>query len=544
MPGRDFGLAAGDPSHRGDSRRHPRPREDGPERRPESPRNSCDGWPRLGLESGPSMDATLLAPKAKRLHGFERALRARMRRLLRPGDGTSSTKQVVVGCSGGPDSTALLVALAAVARDLGVRLVAAHLDHGLRGEAARADRDFVLQLATGIGARFEEAKAPPLETRGRGIEAAAREVRYEFLLDTAERLGAEAVAVAHTATDQAETVLLRILRGAGLRGLSAMPRSRRLARGASVRLIRPLLDIGRDDVESYLASMGLVARQDSMNADSRFARVRVRREILPRAIDLVNPAAESALVRVAETARAASRALERDARRLLSKARTEEGEGLDRAILAKASDAVLDIAIARVLRRATPEKLSRKHVRGVFGLVKSGRGVVALPEGLSGRVEKGVLRIGTVSGENENENENEGERTLNVPGEVVWGDIVISARVVPVGELTSDPDRACLDLARVTGTLAVRGRRAGDRFVPLGSSGATTLKRFFIDQKIPRAERDGVAVVVMQEPQKDQDQPVWVVGRRIDDRVKVTAATRDVLELRVSPVADRAGDRK
>ncbi|MEZ0227971.1 MAG: tRNA lysidine(34) synthetase TilS [Planctomycetota bacterium] len=459
-----------------------------------------------------------------------------MRRLLRPGDGT-----VIVGCSGGPDSTALLVALAAIARDLGVGLVAAHLDHGLRGEAARADRDFVLQLATRLGARFEEAKAPPLETRGRGIEAAAREVRYEFLLDAAERLGASVVAVAHTATDQAETVLLRILRGSGLRGLAAMPRSRRLARGARVRLVRPLLDLGRDQVEDYLAEKGVVARQDSMNADTRFARVRVRREILPRAVDLVNPAAESALVRVAESARAASRALEKDARRLLEKARQADSESWDRVRLARASDAVLDIAIARLLRRLTPEKLSRKHIRAVAALVRTGEGVVALPEGLGAWIEGEALRLGAGPPRlgalgSEAPRLAQGER-LSVPGEVRWGDQLISARVVSPGSLSSDPKRACLDLACVKGTLVVRGRRAGDKFVPLGSSGATTLKRFFIDQKIPRAEREGVAVVVMQKPQEDLDQPVWVVGRRIDDRVKVTAATRDVLELRVSPVA-------
>src|ERR1700722_9441604 len=177
------------------------------------------------------MDA-LLAPTTKKLHRFERALRSRMRRLLGPGDDT-----IIIGVSGGPDSTALLVAMARVARDLEATLVAAHLDHGLRGEAARKDRDFVLALATRLGVRFEEGKAPALDGKGRGLEAAAREVRYEFLLETAERVGAGVVAVAHTKTDQAETVLLRMLRGSGLRGLAAMPESRRLARGAKVRLV-------------------------------------------------------------------------------------------------------------------------------------------------------------------------------------------------------------------------------------------------------------------------------------------------------------------
>ena len=124
---------------------------------------------------------------------------------------------------------------------------------------------------------------------------------------------------------------------------------------------------------------------------------------------------------------------------------------------------------------------------------------------------------------------------LTVPGQVVWSGQLIEARVVPVGPPPRGRDRVYLDLAHAKGALAVRGRRAGDRFVPLGSSGATTLKRFFIDRKIPRAERARIPIVTL------DDLPIWVVGERIDDRLKVTAATRDVLELRVSP-ADAPGD--
>jgi tRNA(Ile)-lysidine synthase len=471
---------------------------------------------------------TLLADDRTALHRFERALRARMRRLLRPGDAT-----LVVGASGGPDSTALLLALAASARGLGVQLVAAHLDHGLRGEAARADRDFVLALATRLGVRFEEGKAPPLDARGRGVEAAAREARYEFLLETAERLGASAVLVAHTATDQAETVLLRILRGAGLRGLAAMPESRRLARGARVRLVRPLLGVGRDRVEAYLADREIVAREDAMNADLRFARVRVRRELLPRAIDLVNPAAEAALGRVALAARSAARALERDARRLLARAAAPaeslpaDQDGYRRAVLARSSDAVLDVALARVLRRLSPDDHARAHVRALAALVRTGRGQVALPGGLAAWSEGDLLRLGAAPSR-PGEPDAAPPVHLPVPGQAVWQGHRVEARVVPAGALSSDPLKACLDLARATGSLAVRGRREGDRFVPLGSSGATTLKRFFIDRKIPRAQRAGVPIVTL------DDLPIWVVGERIDDRMKVTAATRDVLELRAS----------
>ncbi len=467
---------------------------------------------------------TVLAPTQRKLHRFERALRARLRRLLVPGD-----RSVVVAVSGGPDSTALLVALAAIARDLGVGLVAAHLDHGLRGDEARRDRDFVLATATRLGVRFEEGKALPLDPKGRGVEAAAREARYEFLLETAERLGASVVATAHTRTDQAETVLLRILRGSSLRGLSAMPETRRLARGTKVRLVRPLLSVHRDDVEEYLAAREIEARHDAMNDDARFARVRVRKELLPRAIDLVNPAAADALARLAESAGTASRGLEREGSRLLKRAALE-GDAFSRRKLARATDAVLGQALARLVRRLAPDKIGRAHVRALVALVRSGRGQVALPGGVFAWVEGDAVRLGTPPSRPASIDDDDAV-LLPVPGRVVWSGVVFEARVVPLGESSRDPFRASLDRSRATGTLAVRGRREGDRFVPLGSSGATTLKRFYIDRKIPRAQRARVPVVTL------DDLPIWVVGERIDDRMKVTAETEAVLEIRATPAA-------
>jgi len=479
---------------------------------------------------------TALSPPPRKLHRFERALRARLRRLLVTGDRT-----VVVAVSGGPDSTALLVGLAAIARDLGIGLVAAHLDHGLRGGEGRSDRDFVLATATRLGVRFEEGKAPPLDPKGKGIEAAAREARYEFLLETAERLGASVVATAHTRTDQAETVLLRILRGSSLRGLASMPDSRRLARGTDVRLVRPLLSMRRHEVEDYLESREVVARHDVMNDDARFARVRVRKELLPRAIDLVNPAAEDALARVAEAARVATRGLEREASRLLRKAglgqpphpaspplRGGEELALSRKKLARATDAVLGVALARLVRRLAPDKIGRAHVRALVALVRSGRGQVALPGGVFAWIDGDALRFGTPPASPASSMD---AVLLPVPGRVVWSGVVLEARVVPLGESSRDPFRASLDRSRATGTLAVRGRREGDRFVPLGSSGATTLKRFYIDRKIPRALRARVPVVTL------DDLPIWVVGERIDDRMKVTAETEEVLEIRATPAA-------
>jgi tRNA(Ile)-lysidine synthetase-like protein len=156
---------------------------------------------------------------------------------------------------------------------------------------------------------------------------------------------------------------------------------------------------------------------------------------------------------------------------------------------------------------------------------------VALPGDLAASCEGADIRLGVRRPCRHEDEGGDEELILTVPGRVLWRGTSIEARIVAPASVQADRWKAYLDLTRVTGTLAVRGRRAGDRFVPLGSSGATTLKRFFIDRKIPLAERARIPIVVL------DDLPIWVAGERIDDRMKVTAETRDVLELRAIPAA-------
>jgi tRNA(Ile)-lysidine synthase len=264
----------------------------------------------------------------------------------------------------------------------------------------------------------------------------------------------------------------------------------------------------------------------------------VRRELLPAARALVNPSAEAALGRVAQAARSASRALERQAAALLRGSAREHG--LDVEVLREADEAVLETAIARALRERLPEQLARVHVRAVARLARSpGHGAVALPAGLAAWVAGGALAIGPVA-----------ERPANPPTDAGGGGVEIPvpgrAAFAPAGlefeariqrdagarSFTDDDpgSTAHFDLALARGRLGVRSRRPGDRFHPLGSSGTTTLKRFFIDRKVPRDQRARIPIVTL------DDLPIWVLGERIDDRFKVTAATRDVLEVRAAPV--------
>lgn len=364
----------------------------------------------------------------ERLSRFARRLLREWRRAGWPLRGEAA----LVAVSGGADSAALLLALSELsgAGLLGVSLTAAHLDHGLRGERAREDARWVEELARtlGVGCVVGRAQVASMASARRdNLEQAARRARYEFLASAAREAGAHAVLVAHTLDDQAETVLLRLLRGSGAEGLAGMAEERVLDErgeidaGGEVLLRRPLLAWARRaDTEGYCRERGIEPRADEMNEDERFARVRVRRRLLPL-LETFNPRAPEAIARAASLLRQDSEALDALAAGLLEEARAgvrgSGGEGVTDACeedltdaceegsagawplraeaLAAAAPAVRRRALRLWLARARGDlrRLSHAHLLGVERLTRGTRGgrVAELPGG--GRVElrRGLL---------------------------------------------------------------------------------------------------------------------------------------------------------
>jgi tRNA(Ile)-lysidine synthase len=209
---------------------------------------------------------------------------------------------VVVGVSGGADSVALLAAMGELAEELRPELTVAHLDHGLRPDAP-ADAQFVRHLAAerNIPAVLERADVHGARRGGESLEQAARRVRYDFLLAAARRVGASFVATGHHAGDDVETILLNTRRGCHLRGLGGMPPARPLGEG--VTLVRPLLAVGREQVEAFCRDRGLAWREDHTNDDTRFARNHVRHRLLPALREVLGEGVDGQLLRLASAAR-------------------------------------------------------------------------------------------------------------------------------------------------------------------------------------------------------------------------------------------------
>jgi tRNA(Ile)-lysidine synthase len=308
---------------------------------------------------------------------FEGAVRAtlRERRLAGPDDA------LLVALSGGPDSTCLLAVLRAL-HGTGVvgRLVACHVDHRLRPGGAE-DAAFCQALCARLGTPL---RSVAVAVGGGNLQAAARRARYAALRAIAAEVGARRIATGHTRSDQAETVLFRLVRGAGARGLAGIPPRRGT-------IIRPLLDRSRAEVLAYLAARGLPYREDPTNASPRFDRSRIRHEVLPL-LAALRPGAEAALARAADLLRQDERALDALARAVAPPG--SSSAGVDR--LAAAPGAVRARALRRLWREATGSRrgLAAHHVEAVVRLLGRGRpGRVSLPGGRIAVVEGGLVRI-------------------------------------------------------------------------------------------------------------------------------------------------------
>lgn len=429
---------------------------------------------------------------------------------------------VLVALSGGADSVALLHVLSRLAPAWRLTLRAAHVDHGLRPDSAR-DAAAAAAVAAQLGVPCDVLAARV--GRVGSPEAAARAARYRALEACADRVGAHRIAVGHTADDQAETVLMRLLEGAGVRGLAGIPP----VRG---RIIRPLLEVRRPALVAALAAAGLRWVEDPTNHDPAFLRNRVRHDLLPRLAADYTPAVVPALGRVARAFREASEAIEQVAEAELARLATREGTALTlplaplRRLPPEIAATVLRLAVARVGGRAPLRAWAQRALRRALGLPAPRRPLRAGRVTVEASVDR--LRVALTAPMRLL------ARPVPVPGEVALPEIdrVLRARILPGAGYTPprEPWRAAFDADRLPAGLRVRPRRDGDRLVAFGGR-ERRLKSLLIDAGVPRWDRCRVPLV------EAGDAIVWVATVRRGAAAPVTASTARVLELALLPGA-------
>jgi len=450
--------------------------------------------------------------------------------MIHPGE------KIVVGVSGGPDSLSLLYTLFNLKDELNFTLHIAHLDHKFRGVESATDACFVEEHARKLGLAFTiEAidVASIIRLNKLSFEDGARKVRYEFYDRVAAEVAADKVALGHNADDQAETMLMRLFRGAGSRGLSGMPKVR------DGKYIRPLLSSSRSEIDKFLSDSGLAPRQDSSNQKAIYLRNKVRLELLPLLEAEYNPNAKNVLCRTAEILQSESELLDKIA-----------GENLSTCVIT-CHPSIIEINIAnfntrhlaiqrRILRHCIANvadstcDVSFEHIESILHLSSNSKpnGILILPHNVEviKAYEKLIIRKAKSDGECI-----EFEYELKVPGITELPELN-SMIVAKLNENCSNYDQKrffagtqndknqfseVFDFDKIKQhPLHVRNRRRGDRFQPLGMRGEKKLKDFFIDAKVPKQLRNQIPILV------SGAEILWVVGYRMSDRFKVTKSTR------------------
>ena len=485
---------------------------------------------------------TCMMGESRVIRGLHRLVRAALEQTAL----TTGGARLVVSVSGGPDSLAMLYALRHLRDDLGLHLHGAHLDHGLRGDASRADADFVAETFRRLDIPFtlEERDVSAFrQQHGLSLEEAARKVRYGFLAKVAMQQRADAIALGHTADDQAETVLMHIIRGTGLSGLRGMEVvTERTFNDWKTVLVRPLLRVYREQTADYCRALSLKPRLDESNMSPDLRRNRVRMELLPF-LEAYNPAIREALLRLSRSVVHDVAHLEAEVDEVWCQTAREDERAL--ALNRDAFNALPRALQNHMLRRAVMvakgdlEDLEQNHIDDMARLMGGPAGrSLDLPGGMRFSVSYTEATLAASARDTVPMPALEQKRALRIPGETLlpgWrvAANLVEPRLTPETRSTTPVPpsgyTAHLDYDSLGSQLWVRSRKPGDRFQPLGMPRAKKLQDFMVDSRIPRGSRDRVPLVVSSRG------IAWVVGWRISEWARVRQGAVRQLELSFIP---------
>jgi len=459
-------------------------------------------------------------------------------RMLSKGDG------LLVGVSGGPDSVALLHLLMELRDGYSLQLYVVHLNHMLRGDESDKDAEYVEKLA-------EKLKLPVFvgkkdvgkfaKENKLSLEEAARIQRYEFYEQVAGELNIRTIALGHNADDNAETVLMRLLRGSGEQGLTGIHSVRQIG---NLKVIRPLLNIYRREIESFLNEAKISVRVDSSNADNKFFRNKIRLELIPLLEENYNRNIKQVLINTADILKEENESLEEITKEFYGQAKhppypPSKWESSPAIHLSIKKIREFPLAIQRRIIRygikelaGTLRQITYQHLNEIFKLLSGSPayGQIDLPNGLV--VER--LRKELVIRRGRAKDVHSIIHTIKIPGETLVPELgvklicAISERKTNSKFSTQNPYQESFDYDKIKKPVFIRTRKNGDVFQPLGMKGKKKIKDFLIDQKIPQPKKNKILFLT------DKTDIIWLIGLRISERFKVTAKTKQVLKVKFS----------
>lgn len=442
--------------------------------------------------------------------------------MIQPGD------KIIVAVSGGPDSICLLDLLTRFSKEFNISLVIAHYNHGLRIGEDDLETHLVKKIAKSLGLPFETEKASGLDMHSSSLEDKARNLRYDFFERIRIKYKAHKIALGHNLNDQAETVIMRLLRGSGMSGLSGIPPVR------DNTIIRPLIEVKREDILGYLEQRDLEYATDSSNLDKRFLRNKIRLELLPEMIKY-QPGFIEILGQLSENLRDEDSFLEMQADEWVGHRLVQDESG-DSLINISSFKDIPNAFLKRVIRNIIKKfnknlyGIESGHIHDVINLIENTRPNISidLPKGLRAKKEYNKLIFTTKNTFPEFWSyliKDEGRLYINEIGRTI---IIEGSNNKPENKgHTDDMNSVQLDKDSLSFPLTLRNFKPGDRFIPLGMTGHKKVKDFFIDLKIPPVRRKQIPILL-----KD-DKIIWVCGYRIDDRFKVTPDTKSILKITI-----------
>lgn len=441
----------------------------------------------------------------------------------------SKGDSIIVGVSGGPDSISLLHVLHSIRDKYSIHIHAAHLNHMLRGKESDLDTEYVKFFCSKLGipcsVKYVDINKLSAET-GMSTEEAGRKARYEFFSDLAKEIGATKIALAHNMNDQAETILMRMMRGTGIEGLCGIKPVR------DDIYIRPLIETPRSEIEKYCEENKLAPRIDSSNLEPVYMRNRIRLELIPYIKKNFNARIEYSLSQMS---------------RLLSEDNDFLNEYVNNIygiiVKIKGQNVMIDADLLkpycisikkRVIRKAILDVkgdligIESKHVELSLSVAEEGStgSAVELPGGLKAVKSYNYLQIM----HSDSENPCTFSYSLCIPGGIYINETGARLDSEIIENLPEDYKKSSrfikyFDCDKIEGTLTVRCRQEGDYIVPLGMRGRKKLKELFIDNKIPKNERENIPLVAA------GSEVIWVIGHNINDNYKIINGTKRILKL-------------